>query len=46
MHKILKMLAGGDRRSIGRSNEVVGLVLYEPKLIDILFFPGCGSTIR
>jgi hypothetical protein len=37
MYKILKMLAGGDRRSIGRSNEVVDLVLREPKLIDIRF---------
>lgn len=37
MHKILKMLAGGDRRSIGRSNEVVALALREPKLVDILF---------
>lgn len=32
MHPILKMLEGGDRRSIGRSNEVVKLVLKQPRL--------------
>jgi len=37
MHQVLKMLAGGDRRSIGRSNEVVAHVLQEPRLIDVLF---------
>jgi len=36
---MLKMLAGGDRRSIGRSNEVVALVLKQPHLFDILI-PG------
>lgn len=36
-HPILKMLAGGDRRSIGRANEVAALVLERPDLIDILF---------
>jgi len=36
MHTILKMLQGGDRRSIGRSNEVVALVSDKPELFDIL----------
>lgn len=36
MHAILKMLQGGDRRSIGRSNEVVTLVLDQPELFEIL----------
>ena len=36
MHAILKMLEGGDRRSIGRSNEVVALVLEKPELFDVL----------
>ena len=36
MHTILKMLEGGDRRSIGRSNEVVALVLAQPELFDVL----------
>lgn len=31
------MLAGGDRRSIGKSNEVVSLVLENPALFDIVF---------
>jgi hypothetical protein len=33
----LEMLKGGDRRSIGRSNEVVTRVLNEPELFDTLF---------
>ncbi|MBN1904766.1 MAG: hypothetical protein JW927_06685 [Deltaproteobacteria bacterium] len=37
MHKILEMLRGGDKRSIGRSNEVVKIVLNEPGLFDTLF---------
>jgi hypothetical protein len=41
MHALVKMLAGGDRRSIGRSNEVVAKVLQDarqvPKLLKILF---------
>lgn len=37
MHPLLKMLEGGDRRSIGRSNEVVARVLEAPALIDVLF---------
>lgn len=36
MHPILKMLEGGDRRSIGRSNEVVDLVLAHPELFAVL----------
>jgi hypothetical protein len=36
MHTILNMLEGGDRRSIGRSNEVVALVLDEPELFKVL----------
>jgi HEAT repeat protein len=32
-HSILKKLAGGDRRSIGRSNEVVREVLARPALV-------------
>lgn len=37
MHPILAMLQGGDRRSIGKSNEVVSMVLKEPTLFDALF---------
>jgi hypothetical protein len=36
MHTILKMLQGGDRRSIGRSNEVAALVSDKPELFEIL----------
>ena len=36
MHAILKMLEGGDRRSIGRSNEVVALVLEQHELFEVL----------
>lgn len=43
MHTILKMLEGGDRRSIGRSNEVVALVLENPELFDSLI---SGMTIN
>jgi hypothetical protein len=35
-HPILKKLAGGDRRSIGRSNEVVTAVLARPALFRVL----------
>lgn len=38
MHPILEMLKGGDRRSIGRSNEVMARVLNEPELFDALFW--------
>jgi hypothetical protein len=37
MHPILEMLKGGDRRSIGKSNEVVAMVLKEPGLFDTLY---------
>lgn len=36
-HPILKMLEGGDRRSIGKSNEVVARVLETPGMMGILF---------
>jgi hypothetical protein len=35
-HPILKKLAGGDRRSIGRSNEVAAQVLARPALFRVL----------
>jgi len=35
---ILKKLAGGDRRSIGRVSEVVTDVLNDPTLFEVLFF--------
>lgn len=34
--RLLNMLEGGDRRSIGRSNEVVALVLKNPELFNVL----------
>jgi hypothetical protein len=37
MHSILQKLAGGDRRSIGRSNEVVADVLANPALFGPVF---------
>jgi HEAT repeat protein len=37
MHPILNKLEGGDRRSIGRSNEVVLEVLADPKLFKFVF---------
>ena len=37
MHEILGKLDGGDRRSIGRSNEVVAEVLADPALFDAVF---------
>lgn len=40
MHPILRKFNGGDRRSIGRSNEVVSDVsdgLAAPKLFDVVF---------
>ena len=39
MHPILRKLEGGDRRSIGRSNEVVAEVGADPALFDAVF---CG----
>ncbi|HLZ56706.1 MAG TPA: hypothetical protein VKR06_07135 [Ktedonosporobacter sp.] len=38
MHEILRKLEGGDRRSIGRSNEVVVDVLHDPALFEIVFY--------
>lgn len=35
--RLLEKLAGGDRRSIGRSNEVVADVLRDPSLFEVLF---------
>ena len=37
MHPILRKLEGGDRRSIGRSNEVVADVIADPTLFNVLF---------
>lgn len=37
MNQILKLLSGGDRRSIGRSDEVVELILQRPDKFDDLF---------
>lgn len=37
MHAVLQKLTGGDRRSIGRSDEVVAEVLAEPSLFGPLF---------
>ena len=37
MRPILKKLAGGDRRSIGRSNEIVAEVLRHPSRLSHLF---------
>jgi hypothetical protein len=34
---MLEMLKGGDRRSIGISNEAVARVLKEPELFDTLY---------
>jgi len=37
MNTVLKMLCGGDRRSIGRSDEVVQIILLQPEEFDNLF---------
>lgn len=37
MNPLLQKLSGGDRRSIGRSDEVVAEVLAEPALFPLLF---------
>ncbi len=34
---LLEKLSGGDRRSIGRSNEVVAHVIADTKLFDVIF---------
>ena len=36
MHPLLSKLEGGDRRSIGRSDEVVSDVLKQPELFYVL----------
>jgi len=36
MHELLSRLTGGDRRSIGRTGEVVAAVLGEPSLFGVL----------
>jgi len=36
MHPILKSLKGGNRRSIGKSNDVVTRVLNDPALLDVV----------
>ena len=37
MHDLLRMLEGGDRRSVGRVDEVVAAVRRDPKLLAELF---------
>ncbi len=37
MHPILSKLEGGDRRSIGKANEVVAEVLADPTLFEVVF---------
>jgi hypothetical protein len=37
MHPLLKKLEGGDRRSIGRTAEVVAAVLADPSLFAVVF---------
>jgi hypothetical protein len=37
LHDVLKKLAGGDRRSIGRVDEVVADVLNDPSLFEVVF---------
>lgn len=37
MHHLLQKLSGADRRSIGKSNQVVKEVLAKPKLFEVLF---------
>lgn len=37
MHPLLEKLTGGDRRSIGRSAEIVAEVLANPELFDVVF---------
>jgi hypothetical protein len=43
MHPLLRSLSGGDRRSIGKSNRAVALVLEQPELVGVLF-QGLDST--
>jgi hypothetical protein len=37
LHDVLKKLAGGDRRSIGRVDEVIAEVLNDPSLFKVVF---------
>lgn len=37
MHPLVAKLEGGDRRSVGRSGEVVADVLAEPQLFEVVF---------
>lgn len=37
MHPLVILLTGGDRRSIGRSAEVVAIVLDDPALFPVVF---------
>lgn len=37
MHPLLKILAGGDRRSVGESKRAASAVLENPELIGVLF---------
>ena len=37
MHSLLEQLEGGDRRSIGRSPQVVAEVLADPSLFEVVF---------
>lgn len=37
MHPLLKKFQGGDRRSIGKSPEVVDELLVDPKLFNVVF---------
>lgn len=43
MHAVLKLLSGGDRRSIGESNRVVAMVREQPELMKVLI-RGLEST--
>jgi hypothetical protein len=36
LHPLLESLQGGDRRSIGKSNDVVKRLLHDPALFDVL----------
>jgi len=42
-NNVLKKLSGGDRRSIGRSNEVAELVLKQPRLFGELIQGLCAT---
>lgn len=41
MNPLLKKLSGGDRRAIGKAEEVVALVLARPELFDTVFNGMC-----